>query len=99
MKHPAIAATLVCAAWILAGCVPQPPTPAPPPAPITETIPLPPVSAVPLVWQPGYWDWTGSSYVWTPGLFVTREGHGQLWMPGFWDRTASGWVWRPAHWV
>jgi hypothetical protein len=99
MKHPAIAATLFCAAWMLAGCVPAPPPPAPPPAPIAETIPLPPVSATPLIWQPGHWDWSGSSYVWSPGQFVPRGGHGELWMPGFWEQTPPGWVWRPAHWV
>jgi hypothetical protein len=98
MKHPAIAATLLGAALMLAGCVQDNPPPSPP-APVVETLPLPPVSPIPLVWQPGHWDWTGSSYVWTPGQFVPREGHGELWMPGFWDRTPSGWLWRPAHWV
>ena len=100
MKCPAMAAMLLGAGLALAGCASSgPPAPAPPPAPLAETIPLPPVSAVPLIWQPGHWDWTGTSYVWSPGQFVTREGHGELWMPGFWDRTPSGWVWSPAHWV
>jgi WXXGXW repeat (2 copies) len=99
MKHPAIAAALLGATWILAGCVPESPPPPPPPAPVAETIPLPPVSATPLIWQPGHWDWTGSAYVWSPGQFVPREGHGEFWMQGFWERTQSGWVWHPAHWV
>ena len=34
----------------------------------------PPVSPVPLVWQPGHWDWTGSSYVWAPGQYVDAGG-------------------------
>ena len=94
MKRSAMAATLFGTALTLAGCASSgPPAPAPPPMPLAETMPLPPVSAVPLVWQPGHWYWTGSSYVWPPGQFVT------LWMPGFWDRTPSGWVWGPAHWV
>ncbi|HEY2133038.1 MAG TPA: hypothetical protein VGH36_08705 [Acetobacteraceae bacterium] len=99
MKHPAIAAALLGAAWTLAGCVPDTPPPAVPPPPVAETIPLPPASATPLIWQPGHWDWTGTSFVWSPGEFVTRAGHSDLWMPGFWERTASGWVWHQAHWV
>jgi hypothetical protein len=100
MKRRAMAAVLFGTALTLTGCAPSsPPAPPPPPAPLAETMPLPPVSAVPLIWQPGYWDWTGSSYVWSPGQFVTRGGHGELWMPGFWERTPSGWIWSPAHWV
>jgi hypothetical protein len=96
MKHPAIAA-LLGAAWIVAGCAADNP-PAPVPPPMAETIPKPPVTATPLIWQPGHWDWTASSYVWTPGQYVAREGHSDMWMSGWWEKTSSGWVWHPAHW-
>ena len=99
MKHAATAASLFGAAWLLAGCAADvPPAPIPPP-PTAETVPLPPVSATPLIWQPGHWDWTGTAFIWAPGQFVPRAGHGEYWMPGFWDRIDSGWIWRPAHWT
>jgi WXXGXW repeat (2 copies) len=99
MKHPTIAALWLGTVWILAGCAAENPPPPAPLPPMTETIPKPPVTATPLIWQPGHWDWTGSSYVWTPGDYVPRGGHGELWMPGYWEKTASGWVWHPARWV
>jgi len=85
---------------LLAGCATTPAgPPAPIPQPMAETVPPPPVSPVPLMWQPGHWDWTGSSYVWIPGQYVSTAGHSATWMPGYWDASGSGWVWRPAHWV
>jgi len=97
-----LSVTLVMA-LLLAGCAtetkviradhpPVPPTP-------TEVIPKPPVTAEPLMWQPGYWEWTGSAYVWRPGQYVPAEGHGNLWMPGYWHQGPSGWVWEAPHWT
>jgi hypothetical protein len=98
MTYRTIAAALLGAAWILVSCAADnPPPPVPPP--MAETIPKPPVSPVPLNWQPGHWDWTGSAYVWVPGQYVSTEGHSNQWLPGFWERTQSGWAWHPAHWV
>ncbi len=93
MKH-----IFVAAALLLAGCVAGGP-PAPIPPPMAEAIPKPPVSPVPLTWQPGHWDWTGSSYVWAPGQYIDLAGHGTNWMPPYWARTDAGWVWQPAHWM
>ncbi len=90
--------TLAALALLLVGCA-ESAAPPPVPAPMAESVPKPPVSAVPLVWQPGHWDWTGSSYVWTPGQYVDAAGHSGNWMPSYWDKTGSGWVWRPAHWM
>jgi hypothetical protein len=98
MKYRTIMVVLLAAAWGLAACAGSGP-PSPLPAPMTETIPKPPVSPVPLIWQPGHWDWTGSSYVWVPGQYVDAAGHSGTWMPGFWEKTDTGWVWRAAHWV
>ena len=98
MKHPAIAAAMLGAAWILTGCAEDKP-PASVPAPMADTIPPPPVSPNRLIWQPGHWDWTGNAFVWVPGQYVAREGHSDLWMPGYWEKTSSGWVWRAAHWT
>jgi hypothetical protein len=88
---------------VLAGCAQQPPgdgNPYPPvPAPLAETIPKPPVTAEPLQWQPGHWDWNGSGYVWAAGQYVPAAGHGSLWMNGWWSKSDAGWSWRPAHWT
>jgi hypothetical protein len=94
MKHCAIAVLLT-----LAACTASEVPPVPVPPPMAETIPKPPVSPVPLTWQPGHWDWSGSSFVWTPGQYVDAAGHGPTWMPPYWQRTDSGWIWQPAHWM
>jgi hypothetical protein len=89
------------AAATLTGCVVAPPPPPPIPAPLAETRPLPPVSAVPLIWQPGHWDYVRGSYRWAPGEYVPRAGHGAYWQPGYWTLNPQtgtyGWV--PAHWT
>ena len=89
---------------LLAGCASQPATtaanPFPPvPPPMQETIPKPPVSAVPLLWQPGHWNWNGSGYAWQPGEYVPAAGHGDLFQRGYWAETPNGWTWQPAHWT
>ena len=89
---------ILAALLLLASCAPAAP-PAPVPAPMAETIPRPPVSAVPLIWQPGHWDWTGNSFVWVQGQYVDTTGHSGTWMPGYWEPAGGGWVWRPAHWL
>jgi hypothetical protein len=91
------------AVGLLAGCTAKPQAdanPYPPvPPPIAETMPNPPVTAEPLMWQPGHWDWTGNGYVWSKGQYVPAEGHGNLWMPGWWSRSEAGWNWLPPHWT
>ncbi len=83
---------------LLAACVAAAP-PAPVPPPMAETIPKPPVSAVPLTWQPGHWDWSGTSYVWAPGQYVDLGGRPANWQPPYWQQTPGGWVWQPGHWL
>ena len=93
---------LLAGTLALAGCVAQVPAvnPYPPvPPPQAEIIPKPPVSATPLIWQPGHWEWTGSAYAWSAGTWVARAGHGSLWQPGYWALTTGGWTWVPGHWT
>jgi hypothetical protein len=99
-----LGAALASGLMALAGCAVQTEPAAmavPPPIPATtiEVIPKPPVSAVPLIWQPGHWDWNGTGYVWTSGQYVPRDSHGNLYMPGWWARTPAGWQWQPSHWL
>jgi hypothetical protein len=90
---------LFCAA-LLAACTSTATPPYPPaPAPLADPMPKPPVTPEVLVWQPGHWDWTGSAYTWSPGLYVPAAGHGGNWMTGWWNRVNGAWQWEPAHWT
>ncbi|HET6194507.1 MAG TPA: hypothetical protein VFE12_02085 [Acetobacteraceae bacterium] len=93
MKCRILAILLLLGACAVGG----PPAAIPPP--MAETIPRPPVSPVPLTWQPGHWDWTGSSFVWVPGQYVDLGAKGGTWMQPFWQQTGSGWVWQQGHWM
>ncbi len=73
---------------------PNPPIPALP----AETVPLPPVSAAALTWQPAHYDWTGTFYRLVSGTYVPAEGH-QAWAPAWWSLQNGAWVWMPAHWA
>ena len=84
---------------LLGACATVSAPPAPIPPPMAESIPNPPVSPVPLTWQPGHWNWTGSSFVWVPGQYVDLGGRGGTWMPPFWQQTNGGWVWQQGHWL
>ncbi len=97
MIHRSLIAGLF-AAGVLAGCATQNPYP-PVPEPVSESIPRPPVSAEPLRWRPGHWNWTGNAYAWTPGQFVPAVGAGDKWMHGYWSQSGGGWVWNPPHWT
>jgi WXXGXW repeat (2 copies) len=69
------------------------------PPPRTEMVPTPPKSSVPLIWQPGHYDWDGAGYVWAPGQWIERSGHGTLWQDGYWRREDGTYVWVPPHWM
>jgi hypothetical protein len=104
MRKLMLAAAFAGAAGVLAGCAGPAQTSAmatPPPVPPLqpEVVPKPPVTATPLIWQPGHWDWNGTAYTWAPGQYVPRVGHGNLFMPGYWAQTPNGWAWQPAHWL
>lgn len=98
-----ILATALLVTGLLTGCATNNTetvfAPPPVPAPLTETMPKPPVTAEALLWQPGHWDWNGSGYVWEPGEYVPAAGHGPLFQPGYWSKGDSGWQWQPAHWT
>jgi hypothetical protein len=95
---PAVALALIaCAldACALGGDQPYPTVP----PPRAELVPVPPQSAVPLIWRPGHYDWTGAGYAWRPGEWVDRAGHGTLWQDGYWRRVGESYLWTPAHWM
>jgi hypothetical protein len=101
MRHALLAAACAAGLSVLAGCAQTQTAFTPPPVPPVqvEVIPKPPVTATPLIWQPGHWNWNGTGYVWEPGQYVPRDGHGDMYMPGYWAQTQAGWAWQPPHWM
>ncbi len=74
------------------------PFPAAPALP-EEVRPLPPVSASPLIWQPGDWVYAGGSYRYEAGRYVPGTGQPQAWQSGHWTGTRQAPVWLPGGWV
>jgi hypothetical protein len=72
--------------------------PTAPPAPRVEVVPTLPAERVDEAWQPGYWRWTGSEYVWVSGHYVSTPRRGAVWIPGRWERQPRGWVYNEGHW-
>jgi len=95
MKRTVIAALLLASLAATVAAQPRPPFP-PVPPPRAEVVP--PSRGGRTVWQPGHWRWTGRSYVWVAGRWVTRGPQFAQYVPGRWVWTRGAWVWRPAHW-
>ena len=93
-----LATPLLCA-LSLQGCAALAPGHPPVPPIRAEDVPAPPVRRVALIWRPGHYDWTGTGYVWSPGEWVERAGHGTLWQDGYWQRTGEAEVWVSPHWI
>jgi len=83
----------------LEGCSAIYPTHLPVPPIRAERVPAPPPSAAVMIWQPGHYDWNGVGYIWVPGEWVARDGHGTLWQDGYWQQNNQTAVWVPAHWI
>ena len=78
--------------------------PTAPPPPQAETVPPPPTTAtVTTYWQPGHWNWNGSSWVWIDGRYeqrVTQPTPTATWVPSQWmqQTPGGGYVWVAGHW-
>jgi hypothetical protein len=66
-----------------------------PPAPITE---MKPHHTGGQIWIPGYWNWTGKTFIWQAGHF-DHERRGQAYVPAMWEPVGQGWALIPGHWV
>ena len=101
-----VAAGMVGASLLLAGCVISPPhvsvTPGyvgmatvEPPPPQAE---YPPPAPYPgWIWLGGFWNWSGGRYVWERGHYeAPRPGH--MWVGHRWERRGNGWVLNRGHW-
>ncbi|MDB5403844.1 MAG: hypothetical protein QOD93_6213 [Acetobacteraceae bacterium] len=79
-----------------------PTAPMPPPPPMSELVPPPPASAVPTVWQPGHWRYSGiggNPWTWLGGQYVAVPPGAAAWVPGQWQQQGNGWLWREGHWA
>ena len=65
-----------------------------PPAPVyAPVVVAPPAPHYGYLWRPGYYAWTGVTYVWVPGAWVAPPYRGAVWVPGRWTRQPRGWFW------
>jgi hypothetical protein len=68
-----------------------------PPPPRTVIIPPRPTSLS--VWISGYWNWTGTDFVWIDGHWDRSPPRaGAVWVPDQWVKTNKGWYRRPGRW-
>lgn len=77
--------------------------PAAPPAPLSETVPTAPVTAtVTTYWQPGHWNWNGTTWLWVDGTYMQRVQQPTVtavWVQGQWVMQTDGsYVWVTGHW-
>jgi hypothetical protein len=89
--RPLIAALLPL---LLVSCAGTRYVPAPPPAPLAQTVP--PRPGGDRVWIEGHWTWNGRRYVWVNGRWAPGDHEGR-WIDGRWEKRPSGWLWIPGH--
>jgi hypothetical protein len=69
-----------------------------PPVPVVAVAPPPPPAPYGLVWQSGYYAWTGAAYQWVPGVWVRAPYAGAVWAPGRWVHQPRGWFFVRGYW-
>ena len=69
-----------------------------------ETAPPPPKESTPpmsskagYVWSPGYWNWSGTTFVWNEGDWVKVEPS-KKWVGPTWTQEGNKWYFTPGHW-
>jgi hypothetical protein len=66
-----------------------------PPLPRMVVVPAPPPG---WIWSAGYWNWSGSAYVWIDGVWL-RERPGFGFVPAHWEHFPAGWHFISGGWV
>jgi hypothetical protein len=67
-----------------------------PPAPIVEVRPVAPGRNH--IWVPGYHRWSGSAYVWVPGVWQAPPRPHARWVAGHWAHDRHGWFFEEGRW-
>jgi hypothetical protein len=68
-----------------------------PPAAVVERVTVAPNPG--WVWQPGYYQWNGTAYIWTPGAWVAPPYVKARWVEGHWVHSKRGYYWKAGHWA
>ena len=68
----------------------------PPPAAISEPVPVLPSPRH--LWIPGHYQWDGQTYVWVRGHFALRPRPRAVWVPGSWVADGRRWYWSEGYW-
>jgi hypothetical protein len=68
---------------------------APPPPKMS---PAPSPARVGYVWSPGYWNWSGTAYVWTDGSWVAVVEPAKTWIAPVWTQEGNKWYFTAGHW-
>jgi len=72
-------------------------SPPPPPPKVAETVsPSPAANAV---WIPGFWDYTGSSYIWNTGHWEIPPPVARQYVSPHWENRGGTYVWVRGYWV
>jgi WXXGXW repeat (2 copies) len=71
--------------------------PSAPPPPPTEVAPPAPTAAV--IWVPGFWQWSGSAWVWIAGSYQLRPSPHARWRPAEWHLRGALHVLVPGGWI
>jgi len=96
---------IFCLSAVLATLTACPPPPPPvgvvyasegPPPLRTEVVIAAPGSEY--VWVPGYWNWGGSAYQWTTGVWIRPPNSGAVWVTPRWYHDKRGWYRVGGHW-
>jgi hypothetical protein len=67
-----------------------------PPAAKVSVAPSP--ARVGYVWSPGYWNWSGSAYVWTEGTWIAVAEPTKKWIAPTWTQEGNKWYFTAGHW-
>ncbi len=69
-------------------------TPSPPPV-AQSVVPSPGPG---YVWQPGFWAWNGTAWVWVAGHWVVPPHPQAVWVAPGWVQRPQGWYWQQGYW-
>jgi len=61
-----------------------------------EPVPMAPSPTA--LWIPGFWDFNGHSYIWTPGHWEAPPVNMHSYVTAHWERQGEAFYWMPSYW-